>query len=365
MPWSTPSLRKVRELVRDDITASLYGASFIGNNVLRVMADTMAGLCHLVLRYIDWLALQLLPDTAEVEWLDRHGQIWLVNEDGSTGRKLATTASGTVNIIAEVGGITLPAGTQMVAQATSEQGVNVTYETLREVFTLSGEGLVPVEIRALDPGAIGNLEPDTPLSILGIPDVSAAVAVNVTGGVDTESDDDLRTRVLERIRQPPQGGAAHDYVRWAKAVYGCTRAWCAPLEMGIGTVTVRVLFDELRADDDGWPRAEDLEAVTKYIDTVRPVAVKDFWVVAPIKHFIDVHITSVSPDNGDIRAAIEVSLQEMLYDHAAPGQTIFAAWKYQAISNAPGVASFTMATAVDDVMPTPGHMAVLGDILYG
>ena len=56
MPWSTPTLRKVREMVRDDITASLYGAAFFGNNVLRVMADAMAGLAHHVLRYIDWLA---------------------------------------------------------------------------------------------------------------------------------------------------------------------------------------------------------------------------------------------------------------------------------------------------------------------
>ena len=49
-------------------------------------------LCHLTLQYIDWLSLQLLPDTAETEWLDRHGQIWLVNADGTTGRKMASAA---------------------------------------------------------------------------------------------------------------------------------------------------------------------------------------------------------------------------------------------------------------------------------
>src|SRR5215471_3638482 len=103
MPWTTPSLKKVRELTRDAITAQLYGAVFIGNNVLRVMADVMAGLAHHVLRYIDWLALQLLPDTAETEWLDRHGEIWLVNADGSLGCKGATQASGTVGFIGTPG----------------------------------------------------------------------------------------------------------------------------------------------------------------------------------------------------------------------------------------------------------------------
>ena len=54
-------------------------------------------------------------------------------------------------------------------------------------------------------------------------DVDAMVTVlTLGGGTDTENDDDLRMRVLQRIRQPPQGGANHDYVRWALAVPGCT-----------------------------------------------------------------------------------------------------------------------------------------------
>jgi len=39
------------------------------------MADANAGLGYLTLLYIDWLAKQLLPDTAETEWLDRRGVI--------------------------------------------------------------------------------------------------------------------------------------------------------------------------------------------------------------------------------------------------------------------------------------------------
>src|ERR1700740_1972100 len=90
MPWTTPLLRDVRSLVRDAVAASLPGADAnLPNSVLRVMSDNQGGLCHLTLQYIDWLALQLLPDTAETEWLDRHGQIWLGNSGGSQGRKLA------------------------------------------------------------------------------------------------------------------------------------------------------------------------------------------------------------------------------------------------------------------------------------
>src|SRR5262249_59815990 len=96
MPWSTPTWRAVRDLVRDAVNASLPGADAnVPNSVLRVLSDNQGALCHLTLQYVDWLSLQLLPDTAETEWLDRHGQIWLVNADGSTGRKMATISTGT------------------------------------------------------------------------------------------------------------------------------------------------------------------------------------------------------------------------------------------------------------------------------
>jgi uncharacterized phage protein gp47/JayE len=362
LPWETPTLRDVRSLVRDSIRGSLPGAdALVPNSVLRVLSDNQGALCHLTLQYIDWLALQLLPDTAETEWLDRHGDIWLVNADDTTGRKMATFAEGTVTFIGTEAGVIVPAGTQM----TSGSGL-VGYETLTDVITAAGAVPVAVEARALDPGIIGNLETGQTLTVstppTGVP--GEATVVLMDGGVDTESDDDLRARILERIRQPPMGGAIHDFERWAKAVSGCTRAWCGPLEMGIGTVTVRVLFDDLRADDDGWPRGEDLEKVTAYINTQRPVAVKDFFVVAPVKQFIDVRIDNLTPDTAAVHAAIEDSLKEMLLNYASPGQTIFAAWKAQAIMNTAGVISFDLTNWNDDFMQSPGHMAVLGDIVY-
>jgi uncharacterized phage protein gp47/JayE len=349
-------------MVRDDITAALYGAAFIGNNVLRVMADAMAGLAHHVLRYIDWLALQLLPDTAETEWLDRHGDIWLVNADGTVGRKMAAYATGTVTFTGNTidGGTVIPAATQLSG------GNNVTYETTEQALTAAGGEPVPVPIRALDAGVVGNLEAGSNLNIEPPIDgvTGSATVVSLTGGTDIENDDDLRIRVLERIRQPPQGGAAHDYVRWAKAVSGVTRAWVAPNEMGIGTVTVRVLMDDVRVDNDGFPFEIDLVPVTQYIDTVRPVAVKDFWVLAPLKQRIDMHINDLQPDTLEMRAAVEASLLAMLFDKAKPGQTIYAPWKTSAVMETPGLISFSTDSCDDDIMETPGHMAVLGDLIY-
>ncbi|WP_182869750.1 baseplate J/gp47 family protein [Bradyrhizobium diazoefficiens] len=371
MPWSTPTLRDVRSLVRDAVNASLPGADAnVPNSVLRVLSDNQGALCHLTLQYIDWLALQLLPDTAETEWLDRHGDIWLVNADGSTGRKMAALASGTASFQGTIDGTVLPAHTQLQSAVGMPAGSDspyevVTYETLADIITSSA---APVEgaIRALDPGSFGNLPTDASLSItIPVPGVSTtAQVVALTGGTDDETDEQLRGRILRRIQQPPMGGAAHDYEAWALAVPGVTRAWTVANEMGIGTMTTRFLMDDLRADDDGWPRPEDIAAVADYIDKMRPVAVKDCYVVAPIKQFIDMTIADLVPDSEEVKAEIEASLRSMLKLMAAPGQTIFAAWVSYAIMNSPSVQSFRLVTDADYVMPSPGHMAVLGTINF-
>ena len=118
MPWTTPTLREVRSLVRDAVHASLPGADAnVPNSLLRVMSDNQGALCHLTLQYVDWLSLQLLPDTAETEWLDRHGEIWLVNADGTTGRKMASLATGVASFQGLVDGTVVPAGTQLQSAA--------------------------------------------------------------------------------------------------------------------------------------------------------------------------------------------------------------------------------------------------------
>jgi uncharacterized phage protein gp47/JayE len=357
MPWTTPTLKDVRSMVRDYVRGNLPGAdATIPNSVLRVVSDSQGALTHLVLQYVDWLALQLIPDTAETEWLDRHGDIWLVNSDGTIGRKVATLAVGVVTF-SGLAGTVVPVAARLQATA------NIEFETLEEV-TISSSGAVEAPIRAITPGAIGNLLAGTSLG-QGIAGVDTAnVTYDMTGGTDEENDDDLRARVLERIQMPPMGGDAEDYINWTLRVPGVTRAWSFPLEMGIGSVTVRFMMDELRANNDGFPSDVDCAAVMAYLDTVRPVAVKDFFVPAPIKQFITCTIKELEPDSSDVRADIEVSLRNMLLERGKPGQTIYAAWKSEAILAAPEVDHFILVNNEDDIMPSPGHMPVLGDLEY-
>jgi uncharacterized phage protein gp47/JayE len=341
-------------MVRNDVTAALSGAVLIANSVLRVMSDAMAGLAHLVLRYIDWLSKQLLPDTAETEWLDRHGNIWLVNADGTTGRKSPTYASGIVTATG-LQGFDVPAGTQLAA-------LGVNYETTADATIGAGPTNIPAQ--ALTAGSIGNA--DTGVNIDFISPISGvdsqATIVEMTGGADIETDDQLRARILFRIRNPPMGGDVSDYIQWALSVPGVTRAWAAP-EMGAGTMTVRFMMDDLRADNRGLPTPDDCQTVHDYIDTVRPVTVKDFFVESPVPFYYTITINGLVNDTPDVRTRIQQSIIDMEYVKSKPGQTMYRTWVEEAIGQAIGVDYFELDFDTTP-MPDVGYMPFIGTINY-
>lgn len=365
MPWQTPTLRQVREMVRDDLSMALPGAVVVGNTVLRVMADAMAGLARLVLKYLDWLALQLMPDTAEKEWLDRHGNIWLTNADGSLGRKNPTLASGIVGF-SGTPGIFVGIGSVLYAPTGDS------YETL-EGLTLPDITVQPAEVavRALSGGVSGNLDVGTPLT-LGTPifGIDLVTAVDLRGGTEIETDEQLRARVLARIRQPPMGGDADDYVQWAMKIPSVTRAWCAPRELGPGTISIRFMCDALRADNGGFPIQDDIDVVTNYLNTVRPVAVRDFFVMPPVPEPITFNL-SLTNDSLTLRTQVATSVAAMIQEKANPahavdgqlvaGTTIMASWVAEAINRVTQDFDLTMA---DHSMPHNGALAVLGTITY-
>ena len=355
MPWSTPTLKDTRKLVRDYVLSQLGAKAMIPNSVLRIMSDAQAALTHLTLLYLDWLAKQLMPDTAEQEWLDRHGIIWLTNADGSKGRKQPTYANGEIQFTGDDGTV-IPLGTVLF-------GANlVQYQTITEGTI--GTGFATAEAVALTAGVVGNLTDGTTLAlspaITGVE--SATLLGDMAGGVDTETDEQLRERILFRIQNPPMGGSEADYVRWAMSVPGVTRAWAAP-EQGIGTITVRFLMDDLYPDNYGLPTAADIMVVDAYIEKMRPVTVKDTYVMAPVMLFYDLTIVNLTTDNATVRARIEQSLKDMEFAKAKPGQTMYRSWVDEAISAAIGEETHELIFETV-YMPEVGYMPAFNTIYY-
>jgi uncharacterized phage protein gp47/JayE len=353
MPFARPSLGDIRRRVADDLVNKLPGADTrLRVNNLRAFSEVEAGTTHLLYGRLDWSFRQLFPDTAEQEFLDRWASIWGVQ------RLPAAPAFGSATWAAQL-------SARIEAGAIIERADNVRYIT-RDGGSESG-GLITIDIEAETLGAIGNAETGTQLNLMttfaGVAVQGTVDAPGLAGGADQQTDQALLQALLMRIQMPPHGGAAFDYVRWALEVPGVTRAWCYPVEMGAGTVTVRFMMDDVRADNDGIPTPADVEIVAAYIDVRRPVTAQ-VYVVAPIAFPVNVVITALAPDTPAIRTEIEQNLRSMLLLEAEPSQPIYLSQWSTAIGITAGVDHFVLTAPTVQSDPGVGGIVVLGTVSY-
>jgi len=192
---------------------------------------------------------------------------------------------------------------------------------------------------------------------------ATATAGLLSGGADVETDDALRARLLDRIQQPPQGGAAADYIAWALAVPGVTRAWVYPGELGDGTVTVRFVRDNDGSGAAIIPDATEVATVQAYIDARRPVTAK-VTVVALVAVPINFTITGLTPGTTAVQAAVSAELQDLLLREATPGGTILLSHMRAAISAAAGETDYALTSPTANVVSTTGNMSTMGTITW-
>ena len=354
MAWQRPTLSTLITRVQADLTSRIDGiTTILRRSVLGVLARVLAGACHEIYGYLAWLSRQILPDTAEAEYLARWSQIWGVT------RIAATYATGTVTFAGEDGSI-IPAGAEL------QRRDEVTYAT-DEAAVISG-GTAIVAVTASDPGSDSNTEAGASLTlastISGVVS-TATVATALTGGSDKETDSSLRARLLTRIQEPPHGGADFDYTSWALEVSGVTRAWSYPLWLGLGTVGVCFVRDD---DDDIIPDATEIAAVQDYIDSVRPVTA-DVTVFAPTAVPLDFEIT-LTPNTAAVQAAVQAELEDLLRREAEPEDgsgsgTILISHIREAISIAAGETDHVLTSPVANVTHNTGEMATMGTITWG
>ena len=82
----------------------------------------------------------------------------------------------------------------------------VLYETTAQIV-IDANAPTPGPVRAVTPGSIGNLVEGATLSFSLMPPQvdGAATVIEMDGGTDQETDDQLRARILQRIQGPPAG----------------------------------------------------------------------------------------------------------------------------------------------------------------
>ena len=243
MPFTRPTLTDLRGEAAADISANLPGAdALLRFSNLKVLGDVIAAMANGQYGFLDWIALQAVPFTATGEFLEGWAAL-----KGIT-RQAATPATGPVQFTGTNGAI-IPAGTNVV------RGDGETYTTNADATVVGTTATVMVTDTT--PGAAGNAAAGVIMTLgSAVPNVQSGgvTTANLTGGADVQTDASLRTEMLQAYAAPAQGGDLADYVTWALAVPGVTRAWNAGPGVGAGTVQVYVMLDAAESAFGGFPQ---------------------------------------------------------------------------------------------------------------
>ena len=184
----------------------------------------------------------IFPEWAEGEILDLHAK------RNGISRKPAATATGTVHIIG-TGNVLIPIGFVFSTPGTTLTR-SVTYEATEAVTLEYDEEadayIADVPIVCTEAGTAGNA-PAYGISVMAVPLMGITELYNeesLTDGVDIESDDELRERVMEfdRNRNISYIGNDYDYKRWAMEIEGVGSASVIREWQGPGTGTVKVII---------------------------------------------------------------------------------------------------------------------------
>lgn len=325
MPYDRPLLTDLRRQAAADLAASLPGSDpLLRFSNLGILATILAGMANQHYGYLDWISREAVPFTATDEYLYAWGAL-----KGVT-LKPASKASGSTLFSNCTPTTAIPIGTPLV------RGDGVTYTTTSGAV-VDGSGNATVLATADVAAANGNCPVATVLTLgTSIPGIqsNSAVSVAFVGGADIETQDEFRSRMLQVYAQPPQGGAQSDYVTWALQVPGVTRAWCAPLGMGAGSVIVYFMEDDVRSAFGGFPQGTngvatgesraapatgDQLVVANYIFPLRPVTAL-VYSCAPVASPTNFTISGTTDPT--VRTNISNAIKEVFLRTGSPGGTV-------------------------------------------
>jgi len=280
-----------------------------------------------------WIVRQILPDTADSDYLERWALIWGIT------RKVASVASGTI-VFSGTSGAAIPQGTR------ASTSVGVAYQT-SAAAVIAANGTAIVASVAVLSGASGNTPAGTALTLSAAPAgvQSQAVSGTFSGGADAELDDSLLARLLDRIQHAPAGGNKYDFKRWAKEVSGVDEAWVFPLRRGLGSVDIVVMAT------GGAPSAALIAEVKAHIDDQRPVTASDCAVLGPTLTPVPIIITGLVLDGTTLDSATaEINTRQAAYFATlVPGGTAYRNKIASMISDIQGVVDFVLASPATNV----------------
>ena len=328
------------------------GVALAGDGDMAVRLYAVAAQIYALYVQADWVNRQCFPQSAEGEYLDKHAQL------RGLERRAAVAAEGSIRFqtdSAAQADLTIPAGTVCMTAGL------IRFETTREVTLQAGQTQVDTPAAALEPGAAGNVAAGA-IRAMAVAPVGISRCTNpegFSGGLDQESDEELRERVLETFQRMPNGANAAFYEQGAMSFPQVAAAAVVSRPRGVGSVDVVV------ATASGTPDEGLLADLQAYFEQRREIAV-DVQVRAPEVQNVDVTVQIQPATNRDgetVQQNVEQAIRSW-FNGQRLGQNILRAKLSQLIYEVDGVENYALTvpaadvTVEQDVLPQLNSLSV-------
>ncbi len=353
MSYFTPSFEEIRSQMLRDVCNLDSGAHTTLDSDHYIRASATASVVEGLYDHQNWIIRQLVPDTADSEFLEIHARL------RGLVRKSAVRATGHI-IVSGLSGSIIPLGTHI------QDASGIVYTTTKEVTLGHSEKNGQVQVmeivpcQADKPGFLEHCQDALAMFVAPPLGVDTKVLLTISGGSNAETDNALLKRLLDYMRNPPGPGTALDYKRWAMAVPGVSKAYVYPLRQGMGTVDIVI------AGEQSVLPTEVVAATQEYIDSVRPVTVRSVHVLAAVPKNIDVSLAlnlSHTETLQTILPSIREALQTVFVQYE-PGNSVVVSRLLAAVTSVPNVFDAAIVVPEENVsmkvveVPTLGHVTL-------
>lgn len=260
-----------------------------GSVIYNALAPAAAELVQAYIELEGYLDLAFV-DTSEEGYLDRLGSQFGVDRQMATySIRKASFKNATNNPF------NVPIGSRYTINTLS-------YSVIEKI----GEGVFQVKCEMT--GTIGNTSFGKLVPVDYIEGLANAELEEVLiPGLNDETDDSLRFRILNKLQMPATSGNIHQYKQWALEVEGVGDAKIFPLWNGAGTVKVIVVNADKEPAD-----VPILNSVKAYIEEVRPIGAT-VTVAAPTPKTITIEVSiEIGKDAflEDVKQKFKLKLEE-------------------------------------------------------
>ncbi len=187
----------------------------------------------------------------------------------------------------------------------------------------------------------------------------------ISGGTDLESDEELRARLLDRIRNPVANFNPAAIENQAKLVPGVTRVFVQRTIPQVGQVTIFFMRDD---DSNSIPDSSEVQVVRDKIIKIYPShsELVDLFVSAPTPVTVDFLFSTLTPNTTSMRAAIISNLDQFFSESVNVGEDIrklaydSVIFNTVDIETGESVQSFSLVQPGGDVTILAGEIGIFG-----